>query len=61
MGDNKKLIYISPMVWLIRNGYIPRDSDLKKKKKDNPYLEGWLLKHLYMRSSDWERDIPKGN
>ena len=55
LDDNRKLIYISPFIWIVWSGYIPTDVDLKKNRKDDPYLVGWLYKHLYARSKDWER------
>ncbi len=46
LDDNRKFIFISPFIWIVRSGFIPTEVDLKKKKKDGPYLDGWLYKDL---------------
>ncbi len=53
--DDNKFIFSSPTVWTVCRGFILTKIDLKKKRKDNPYLQGWLYKDLYMRLKDWER------
>jgi hypothetical protein len=55
LDDNRKFTYISPFIWIVWSGFIQTEVELKKKKKDDTHLVGWLYKDLYMRSKDWER------
>ncbi len=51
MDDEKRTVYISPMVWLLNHGYIPRVGEPKPKKKGDLMLKEWLPKDLFMPSN----------
>jgi hypothetical protein len=55
VDEKREIVYVRPLAWLLRNGYLPRESEWTLDKGERK-LDGWKPGHMYLYSRYLERN-----